>query len=276
MDLYESVSYEISQIVTTHYSTSFAASTRLFPKSIRKHIYGLYGLVRIADEIVDTYKGLSAEKLLTSLHIDVLQALKDNYSTNPVVYAFSQTARTFGIDKSLIDPFFKSMAMDLTKLTYTQGLYEEYIYGSAQVIGLMCLRVFCEGDQEMYLRLRPGAEALGAAYQKVNFLRDLSGDNNELGRMYFPGLVFSSIDQKAINGILSDIGKDFSVAKIYISKLPKKCQLPVRLSYTYYSHLLKKLEKTPIEILKTQRIRIPNSVKIGLFVATSTKHRFGL
>ena len=213
MELYTNVSYRISKQITLDYSTSFGSSTRLFSRAIRPHIYAIYGLVRISDEVVDVYRGDDSLTLLRELEAEVYATMERGYSTNPVVHAFSQTATKFGIGEQLIRPFFDSMAMDMTPTDYTQELYEQYIYGSAEVIGLMCLKVFVDGHQARYAELESGARALGSAYQKVNFLRDMAADYSELGRVYFPGVSFEQFDEQAKQMIIQDIEAEFATAK---------------------------------------------------------------
>ncbi len=274
MELYNDVSFDVSKSVTEKYSTSFGSSTKLFPNNMRPYIYAIYGLVRIADEVVDTYRGKDVEIIIETLEKDVYEAIKRGYSTNPVIQSFVITARGYGIDKKLIKPFFKSMKMDLSPTLYTPSLYDEYIYGSAEVVGLMCLKVFCDNDAALYARLEKGASALGAAYQKVNFLRDIAADYNELGRLYFPGTTFETFNEKAKEKIVKDIEKDFALAHKAIPKLPESSQKAVALSYAYYSELLKKIKKTPAETLKKKRIRINNVRKALLMTGAlrSQKH----
>lgn len=264
MELYAATSYEVSKLVTEKYSTSFSMSTRLFDVSIRPAIYAVYGLVRIADEIVDTYRGHDAEVLLRQLELQTYAAIERGYDTNPIIHAFALTARRYTIGREIIEPFFESMAMDLQPTSYDETLYETYIYGSAEVVGLMCLRVFCENDEQQYQSLAPGARALGSAYQKINFLRDVAADYKELGRLYFPNTTYEILDEAAKNGIITDIEKDISLAKEYIQKLPQTSQKAVRLSLLYYGELLKKLKTTPAQTLKEQRIRIGALKKLSL------------
>lgn len=263
--LYNNVSYKVSQLITLGYSTSFGSSTKLFSKDIRPHIYAIYGLVRIADEAVDTYRGADAGQVLHNLEDEVYAALGRGYSTNPVVQSFVLTANQFGIGRELIQPFFASMALDLTPAAFTQQRYESYIYGSAEVIGLMCLRVFVHGDAVRYNQLEQGARALGAAYQKVNFLRDMAADYRQLGRVYFPGIVFETFDDTAKDKIIADIENDFAVARIAAARLPAGSQKAVQLSITYYGALLKKLKKTPSAVITQKRIRINGASKAILF-----------
>lgn len=268
MDLYADVSYENSRHLTLRYSTSFGISSRFFSKDIQPHIYAIYGLVRIADEIVDTYKGPDSAKLLDDLEQSTYDALKSGFSTNPIVHAFALTSRTYGIDRTLIEPFFYSMRMDLEPQNYSPANYKKYIHGSAEVVGLMCLRVFCNGNNTKYDQLEPGAAALGSAYQKVNFLRDLAADYKELGRLYFPGVTFETFDETAKQHIVSDIKKDFDAALPALRRLPPSCRKATQISYVYYLDLLKKLENTPAATIKTTRIRVPSRRKLELIIRT--------
>ena len=272
MELYSRTSFQISKLLTSRYSTSFGMSTRLFPVAMRQHIYAIYGMVRIGDEIVDTYRGSDAAKVLRDFEKEVYAALARGYSTNPVVHAFAMTATSYGITKDLIQPFFESMAMDLHPVEYDRQAYDTYIYGSAEVVGLMCLRIFCEGDDELYQRLEKGARALGAAYQKVNFLRDIAADYKELGRLYFPGTRYESFNESAKARIIKEIKKDFTEADKAIVLLPQSAKKAVSLSVAYYGRLLKKIERTPAETLKVKRIRISNAQKTRL-LATHTLRR---
>lgn len=264
MDLYTKTSYELSRHITLRYSSSFGSSTKLFDAAIRPHIFAIYGLVRIADEIVDTYQGSDADAVLTALQQQVHEALASRYSSNPLVHAFASTAVQFSIDASLIDPFFESMRMDVTKKTFSQKEYEAYIYGSAEVIGLMCLRVFTQGDAARYESLVEGARALGAAYQKVNFLRDIASDSDERGRAYFPGVTFESFDDQEKEKVIYDIRADFSKAKEAINKLPLNARRAVKMSYAYYSNLLDLLARTPADAIKKQRLSLPKATKIAI------------
>ncbi|MBH2007287.1 phytoene/squalene synthase family protein [Candidatus Saccharibacteria bacterium] len=265
MELYEKVSYQVSELVTEQYSTSFSMSSRLFDDSIRADIYAVYGLVRIADEIVDTYRNDDAKELLTRLEVDTYAAIARGYDTNPIVHSFALTAKRYGIDEVLIRPFFESMAMDLETVdSYTVERYETYIYGSAEVVGLMCLRVFCGGDEAQYRSLVPGARALGSAYQKVNFLRDVAADHDELGRLYFPGVTYGHFDEAQKARIVEDIGQDFAQARSYVSKLPSNSRRAVSLSMLYYGELLQKIKATSAETLKQERVRIGGARKLWL------------
>lgn len=263
MELYTDTSYELSRQLTQRYSTSFGMSSRLFSSSVRPHIYAIYGMVRLADEIVDTYRGDDVAEILDTFEQTVYAACESGYSTNPIVHAFGQTAREYDITSELIAPFFESMRTDLTRRTYDQEGYERYIYGSAEVIGLMCLRVFCSPQQ--YEVLKDGACALGSAYQKVNFLRDMAADYKELGRTYFPGAIrYETFDEADKAAIIADIEKDFTAANDALAQLPRSAKRAVLLSRRYYTSLLKRIKKTPAETLKTTRIRVPTTKKLAL------------
>lgn len=268
MELYNQASYKASKLITNEYSTSFGLSIRLFEASLRPHIYAIYGLVRIADEVVDTYTGKDRLKVLNDLEKQTMAAIITGYSTNPIIHAFALTAQKYDIDGSLIAPFFESMRMDITPQVFDQELYDTYIYGSAEVVGLMCLKVFTD-DIKRYNQLEKGAGKLGAAYQKINFLRDIAADAEGLGRWYFPISSFAAFDDKAKNAIVRDIEKDLAAAKKAIAKLPDSSQKAVSLSYQYYGELLKKIKLTPATQLRQKRIRVNNLQKTVLFARTS-------
>lgn len=263
MDLYQRVSQDISRIVTERYSTSFSMASRVFSPLVRQDIYNIYGFVRIADEIVDSYSGSDALALLNDLEHQLENDIHRGFSTNPVLQAFVLTANKYAIDSSLIKPFMKSMKMDAQK-KYHPSRYNEYIYGSAEVIGLMCLKVFCQNDSKLYASLESGARSLGSAFQKVNFLRDLADDNNQLGRYYFPIGTYESFDDSIKNEIISDIRHDFAMAEPAIRSLPVTARRAVEASYRYYLRLLLMIERTPAKTLKVERVRIPNWQKLLL------------
>lgn len=265
MELYNRTSLELSELLTRRYSTSFSMSSRLFSGTIKPHIYAIYGLVRIADEIVDTYMGDDAATLLDELERHTHDALTSGYSPNPIVHAFVITGRRYGIGMDLLAPFFASMRMDLTPKTYTDDLYDDYIYGSAEVIGLMCLRVFCDGNTARYDELSSGARALGAAYQKVNFLRDMHDDYARLGRVYFPGVDFQAFDEVQKRTIEHDIEKDFVAARVAIGDLPVGARTALKMSYDYYYSLFQKLTRADPATIKAGRLRLPTSYKLLLF-----------
>lgn len=271
MDLYSRVAYAHAKQLTLAYSTSFGISTRFFTSDIKPHIYAIYGLVRIADEIVDTYKGNDALELLDELESVTFRSIKSGYSTNPIVHAFALTAAKYKIDRILVNPFFESMRMDLVPQNYTDRDYAKYIHGSAEVVGLMCLKVFCGGDESVYKKLEKGAAALGSAYQKVNFLRDLSADYKELGRLYFPGKNFEEFNESDKQEIIEDIRSDFSTALPALLKLPRSCKKATMMSYVYYMELLKKLESTPASTIKEVRVRVSNQEKLLLLLKTALK-----
>ena len=270
MELYTRTSYKLARTVTLDYSTSFSKSSKLFSSDIRDHIYAIYGLVRVADEVVDTYTGKDKLEVIKELEAHTLRSLKTGFSPNPLVHAFVTTAKKYNIGRDLITPFFKSMQMDIEPKTYTVKLYDTYIYGSAEVIGLMCLKVFCN-DEAQYLKLESGAKALGAAYQKVNFLRDMKADYDERGRVYFPGITYETFDDKQKAVIVKDIKNDFKKAQVAVAKLPANSRAAVALSFAYYSELLTKLEKTPAEAIKAGRVRVNNAKKLQLLIKTRLK-----
>lgn len=269
MDLYLRTSYQLAEQLTQYYSTSFSMSSRLFHRSIRPHIYAIYGMVRLADEIVDTYVQADASDQLAYFQDEVLNAISRGYSTNPIIHAFSHTAQQFSITEELITPFFESMALDLHPQEFDESLYDSYIYGSAEVVGLMCLRVFVGGDSHKYNELLPGARALGAAYQKVNFLRDLKADYEELHRTYFPGIDYATFDESTKSAIIADIQQDFNAANAVIGSLPTEARKAVHASSLYYQALLKRLDHASVTDIKSQRIRVPNIEKIMLLSKAS-------
>lgn len=271
MDLYTKTSYSLSKSLTKAYSTSFSLSMTLFSPEIRRHVYAIYGLVRIADEIVDTYIGTDKRTKLNTLEKEVTEAIKKQYSANPIIHSFAITAALFDINTDHIAAFFKSMRMDLEKLTYTQHLYNEYIYGSAEVVGLMCLKVFT-ADQALYKKLEKGASRLGAAYQKVNFIRDIRADAEGLGRWYFPFGSFETFDEVTKERIIKDIREDFIAARRATLGLPLSSRRAVMLSILYYESLLDKITKTPASTLKTKRIRVSNVEKLKLLLKVRTTH----
>ena len=273
MDLYTDTAYQLSRQLTLRYSTSFGKSTLLFSKSIQPHIFAIYGLVRIADEIVDTYNGANKADLLANLEAETYEAISHQYSPNPIVHAFALTAAQFGITDELIRPFFESMRLDLKPQRYNKKLYNAYIYGSAEVIGLMCLHVFTEGDARAYAALEKGAKALGAAYQKVNVLRDIASDYHDRGRVYFPGVAFETFSDADKQSIIEEISQDFTTAKPTLQQLPVGARRAVTLSFQYYSELLRILRHTPAETLRSKRVRVPTYKKFLIGVTSARGHR---
>lgn len=267
MELYDETARQTARRLTLSYSTSFGLASRLFEASIRDDIYAIYGLVRQADEIVDTYRGQDAAGLLRQLEAETYAAIDRQYSPDLIVHAFARTAGRYGIGQELLRPFFASMAMDLAPGRYDRATYQRYIAGSAEAVGLMCLRVFCANDQAAYRQLEPGARALGAAFQKVNFLRDLAEDRQRLGRNYFPELQDAQdgkLTEVTKQAIITDIENDFAKAAGSIGQLPPSARSAVRMSYRYYHELLAKLQATPAEELQVRRIRLGNVRKLWL------------
>ena len=275
ISLFNNISQEFSKQVTIKYSTSFSLATKILDSSIRNHIYNIYGFVRFADEIVDTFHNFPKKELLENFEKNLLMALDNKISLNPILNSFQITVHKFNIDYSLIEAFLKSMRWDLNKKKYkSQKEYKEYIYGSADVVGLMCLKVFVNGDQLKYDELMPNAMALGSAFQKVNFLRDLKNDFENLNRSYFPNIDFTNFSEESKKRIINEIKNDFNLALKGIKKLPNTSRLGVYTAYKYYLKLLYKLEKTPSLKIKTTRIRIPNYQKINLLLYSYFKHQF--
>ena len=261
MEQYDQTCRKLARQLTHSYSTSFSSAIRFYKPDIRPHIYNIYALVRIADEIVDTYNGPDQAKILNDLEASVYQAIDNHYSDNVIVHAFQISANQYGIERSLIAPFFESMRMDLKPLKYTDKKYQQYIYGSAEVVGLMCLKVFAGST---YADVESGARHLGAAFQKVNFLRDISDDYHKRGRFYFPNTSFDSFDEAAKHRIIIDIKDDFKHAKVAVDMLPGNSRAAIVLAYDYFYALLKKLEATPAATLKQRRIRVNNYHKFWL------------
>ena len=268
MDDYTRTACQTNEIITKNYSSSFALACRLFDRTTRVHIYNIYGLVRVADEIVDTFRTGTMTEDLKALRQEVRQALGSGYSSNPVVHGFAYTARTNGIGPDLIDPFFDSMLVDVDPPErFSQKAYDSYIYGSAAVVGLMCLKVFCIDDAASYDDLSPGADALGRAFQKVNFLRDMGADHDRLQRYYFPVGSYDGFDSATKMAIISDCRHDFSVASEAIPRLPSYAsRAAVTAAFNTYVKLLERLEAAPAETVRTQRLRLGSIQKAWLFV----------
>ena len=263
--LFDDISNESATLITKKYSTSFSIAVGLLAPSIRQAIYNIYGFVRVADEIVDSFEGYPQEDILNRFEEEYSYALKLGISTNPIINAFQKTVIEYSIDDSLVRTFLRSMRADLSKQIYAnKEEMEDYIYGSADVVGLMCLKVFVNGDTKEYDRLKDAAMSLGSAFQKVNFLRDLKQDYDHLNRTYFPNIDPENITTEDKNKIVHDIKEDFNAAYIGIKELPKEARFGVYVAYKYYSQLLKKVDKTPAEVLIDKRIRVSNSLKIYL------------
>lgn len=259
--LFDELAYEVSKKTTEKYSTSFSLGILALKPAIRKSIYAIYGYVRLADEIVDSFHGYDKEKLLNRLTIETETALQEGISLNPILQSFQETVLQYDIDRKLIDQFLHSMSMDLHKVDYNSALYNEYIYGSAEVVGLMCLQVFTEGNRKQFDELKPYAMKLGSAFQKINFLRDLKEDYQTLGRSYFPNVDMELFDRDIKYQIEKEIEEEFAEALIGIKKLPNSSKFGVYLAYKYYLLLFSKIKKkSPVEIL-SNRTRVPNAQK---------------
>lgn len=276
LGLFYNVSHECSKIVTVRYSTSFASSIKLLHADLRKPIFNIYGFVRFADEIVDTFHGFDKSSLLQEFKRETFESIERKISLNPILNSFQQTVNEYGIDHELIHAFFRSMESDLTQNQYDRQGYDEYIYGSAEVVGLMCLYVFCEGDKNLYAKLKAAAQALGAAFQKVNFLRDIKADFNDLSRVYFPGCDFHNFSERDKLQIEADIDEDFRKAYLGILKLPIKARFGVYVAYKYYYSLFKKIRSTKPHHILQRRIRIPNYHKAYIVFRASVKNGLGL
>lgn len=264
--IFDTISFECSRNVTKTYSTSFSTAVRMLAPSIRQDIYNIYGFVRFADEIVDSFHDYNKVDLFNLFETDLELALKNKISLNPVLNAFQHTVNKFNIPNELIDAFMKSMRLDLTKTEYkTQDEFNEYIFGSADVVGLMCLKVFVNGDQEKYDTLKNSAMRLGSAFQKVNFLRDLKADFEGLNRTYFPDTDLNKLDESSKAKIIAEIEADFKAGFEGILLLPLEAKLGVYTAYVYYKKLLSKLSKTPSAEIKNTRVRVPDYQKYGLF-----------
>ena len=271
--LFDETSIAMSRRLALNYSTSFSLGIRLLSKECRWAIFSIYGLVRVADEIVDTFHGYNKEQLLMDFKSQTYQAMEEGISTNPVLHAFQLAANQYGVGKELIEPFFNSMEEDLDTCSHNAQSYSEYIYGSAEVVGLMCLKVFCNGNEEQYNHLVPFARSLGAAFQKVNFLRDIRSDVEERGRVYFPGVDFNQFTDSDKYAIIQDVKNDFAHAYQGIVQLPVGCRLGVYTAYIYYLKLLEKIERTTAVDILESRVRIPNTQKIALLAQSFVKEK---
>lgn len=275
--LFDTVSNSCSKIVTQSYSTSFASAVKMLGIGIRQDIYNIYGFVRLADEIVDSFHDYDKVALFHKFEVDLASSLEQKISLNPILNAFQHTVHKHKIPKELIDAFMKSMKLDLTKKEYlNQAEYNEYIYGSADVVGLMCLKVFVKGDQIMYEKLKNSAMRLGSAFQKVNFLRDLKTDFEDLDRTYFPNTDLSQLDECSKQEIIQEIEADFKMGFEGILHLPIEAKFGVYTAYVYYKKLLSKLKKTPSAEIKNTRIRVPDYQKVSLLANCYLKYRFNL
>jgi 15-cis-phytoene synthase len=262
--LFDDVSKKCSKIITTHYSTSFSIGIHLLSKEIRPAIYSIYGFVRLADEIVDSFYDFNNRELLEEFSQATWNALNKRISTNPILHAFQETVHRYHLNTEHIRTFLESMEMDLDNKVHNQNSYEKYILGSAEVVGLMCLSVFCEGDKKLNEELEYSAMRLGSAFQKINFLRDIKADYETLGRLYFPQINWDQFDEVTKNDIQKDIITDFKEGLKGIKRLPKQSRFGVYVAYLYYISLFKKIKKTKAKKIMEERIRISNPQKMGL------------
>jgi phytoene/squalene synthetase len=274
--IFNDVSSACSKITTERYSTSFSSAIRLLHKDLRTPIYHIYGFVRFADEIVDTFHDYDKEILLAEFKKETYAAFSRGISLNPILNSFQQVVNKYNIDHELVDAFFRSMEFDLSKKKYDEAAYKEYIYGSAEVVGLMCLFVFCDGDKEMYLKLKPYAMALGAAFQKVNFLRDVKADSENLKRVYFPGVDFNNFTNDTKSAIEADIDTEFEKAYKGIVMLPIKARFGVYVAYNYYLSLFRKIKQSQPNMLLEDRIRVPNFSKAMIVMRAGLKSQLNI
>ena len=276
MELFDKVSLRTSKLVTNQYSTSFSLGIRFLNKDFREPIYAIYGFVRFADEIVDTFHQHDKKELLKEFKNETFSAIKRGISLNPILNSFQKVVNDYKIDHWLIETFLKSMAMDLDKTKYDLNGYKEYILGSAEVVGLMCLKIFVRGDQKRYEELKDDAMALGSAFQKINFLRDLQADYIGMGRIYFPELTIDKLDSITKSEIEKDIEADFDKGLNGIKKLPKDARLGVYVAYIYYISLFDKIKKLQPETILNERVRIPDSQKFLLFAGSYLRNSINL
>ena len=275
--LFDQVSESCSRIVTESYSTSFTLATKMLDSSIRQDIYNIYGFVRFADEIVDSFHNYDKKELLDLFEKDLKKSIVDKISLNPILNSFQKTVHNYQIDYELVDSFLNSMKLDLDKKKYlTKKEFDQYVYGSADVVGLMCLKVFVKGNKNQYNDLRPYAMSLGSAFQKVNFLRDLKADHDGLNRSYFPNLNIDEFDEPSKKIILDEIDKDFRHALKGIFKLPSSARFGVYTAYKYYLKLLNKLRKTHPLKIKSSRIRVPNYQKVNVLARSYVRYRLNI
>ena len=276
-ELFDSVSSDCSKIVTNSYSTSFSLATRMLSRSIRTHIYNIYGFVRFADEIVDSFHSYNKMELFNRFEESLYLSISNKISLNPILNSFQMTVNLYDIDIDYIKSFMTSMRWDLSKKTYeTEKEYKDYIYGSADVVGLMCLKVFVKGDKRLFEKLKKPAMHLGSAFQKVNFLRDFKSDTENLNRLYFPDVNMDSFDEYSKSKIIKEIKEDFKQGKTGIFQLPNESKFGVYTAYKYYLRLLKKLKKTPSTEIKSKRIRVANYQKADVLARSFIRYQFNL
>jgi phytoene/squalene synthetase len=275
--LFDQVSHQCSKLVTETYSTSFSLATRILSNNIRQDIYNIYGFVRFADEIVDTFHDYNKAELFTRFQQSLDEALEEGISLNPILNSFQETVHRYNIDRDYINAFMQSMYWDLSKKAYlSDEEYKAYIYGSADVVGLMCLKVFVKGDVDLFNTLKDSAMRLGSAFQKVNFLRDLKTDHEQLERSYFPNVDMNAFDEDSKQAIINEIEADFNAGLEGIFQLPDEAKFGVYTAYKYYLRLLKKLKKTPSTQIKSKRIRVPNYQKIDVLARSFIRYQFNL
>ncbi|MGM0579825.1 MAG: phytoene/squalene synthase family protein [Bacteroidota bacterium] len=273
-ELFNQTTFECSKLITNRYSTSFSLGIKSLDKKFHYPIYAIYGFVRYADEIVDTFHEKDKTALLKDFKAQTYEAIENQISLNPVLHCFQMVVNEYQIEHKLIEAFLHSMEMDLKDIDYEQSSYEEYIYGSAEVVGLMCLKIFCEGNEAEYQKFVPSAKSLGSAFQKVNFLRDIKSDYYERGRVYFPGVDFNDFSVSHKEKIEADIQKDFNHAYEGIVKLPRGARWGVYLAYTYYLKLFDKIKRFPPNKILEERVRVPDSKKLFLLLGSYVKHQF--
>lgn len=276
INLFHQLSQQCSRATTEKYSTSFSSAIKLLHQDLRTPVFNIYGFVRFADEIVDTFHEHDKRILLAEFKKETFTAIERGISLNPILHSFQLTVNEYHIAGELIQAFFTSMEMDLNKANYDSDGYAKYIYGSAEVVGLMCLYIFCEGDRTMYEKLKPSAQSLGAAFQKVNFLRDVKADHEQLGRTYFPGVDFMNFTPKMKTHIEADISNDFAAAYEGILQLPVKARFGVYVAYKYYLSLFKKIKKTKPDSILEVRIRIPNYSKAFILAKAGVRSQLNL
>lgn len=274
--LYDKVCLKASRHTTYSYSTSFSLGIRSLNKRFHAPIHAIYGFVRFADEIVDTFHGFDKAALLARFRADTYRAIEEVISLNPILHSFQRVVNEFRIERELYDTFLDSMAIDLTDTAHDQRSYDAYILGSAEVVGLMCLRVFCEGDEALYQKLKPAAMKLGAAFQKVNFLRDLKDDYQNLGRTYFPGIDLGEWNEATKRSIEADIQADLDTALVGIRELPKGARFGVYMAYIYYVALFRKIQALPASQIMAVRVRVRNRRKLALLTTSYLRHSFGM
>lgn len=274
--LYDKVCLKASRHTTYSYSTSFSLGIRSLNKRFHAPIHAIYGFVRFADEIVDTFHGFDKAALLARFRADTYRAIEEVISLNPILHSFQRVVNEFRIERELYDTFLDSMAIDLTDTAHDQRSYDNYILGSAEVVGLMCLRVFCEGDEALYQKLKPAAMKLGAAFQKVNFLRDLKDDYQNLGRTYFPGIDLGEWNEATKRSIEADIQADLDTALVGIRELPKGARFGVYMAYIYYVALFRKIQALPASQIMAVRVRVRNRRKLALLTTSYLRHSFGM